>query len=274
MNKSHRIQHSFVVKGLPLKLIDTHIHLDDARYNEDRPSVMQCAREAGVALQVSIGTHLEDSLWAAEFALQEADVFATVGMHPELVDRWKEGDEQRFLALAKKPKVVAIGEVGMDYHRGDEDKALQERVFRLMIGLSRERKLPLVVHQRDAAQDTLRILREEKAGGSGGVFHCFAGDWATAQEAMAMGFYIAVGGILTFPSAKDLRGVIGQVPMERLVLETDGPWLAPQLQRGKRNEAAFLPEVCAKLAELKGMSIEDVARISTENACKLFNISL
>ena len=253
-------------------LIDTHVHLDDARYDEDRPALLERARQAGLKAMVSIGTNAADSAWAADFAAAEADVYATVGVHPEMLESHEDSDLALYEALAAKPKVVAIGEVGLDYHSPGFDKGRQAEVFREMIRLSRRRHLPLVIHQRDAADDTLRILAEEGGGSEGGVFHCFAGDWACAQGAMKLGFDIAVGGILTFPSAKDLRAVIAQVPLERLVLETDGPWLAPQPQRGKRNEPAFVAAVAAKLAEIKGVSVAEIERISTQNALRIFRI--
>jgi TatD DNase family protein len=253
-------------------LVDTHLHLDDSKYDLDRAAVLQRAREAGVQCLISIGTNLLDSAWATDFVQQEPGIYATVGIHPELVEGWQDKDLERLEALAARPKVLAIGEVGLDYHSPGFDLKKQEHLFRVMIRLSKRRKLPLVIHQRDAPEDTLRILSEEQAGSEGGVFHCFAGDWDTAQGAMKLGFDIAVGGILTFPSAKDLREVIAQVPMEHLVLETDAPWLAPQTQRGKRNEPAFISAVAMKLAEIKKISVEEVEAITTRNAKRIFRI--
>jgi TatD DNase family protein len=253
-------------------LIDTHLHLDDARYDADREAVLERGFSAGVKIQVSIGTQMDDCRWITEFVQGREGLYATVGIHPEMVERWKDEDLPEFEELARKPKVVAIGEVGLDYHHGAYDKALQHKVFREMIRLSKRAGLPLVIHQRDAAEDTLAILREERAGDQGGVFHCFAGDLATAQGAMALGFDIAVGGILTFPNARELREVIRQVPLERLVLETDAPWLAPQPWRGKRNEPAFLAGVASALAALKGVPVAEIEEITTRNARRLFRI--
>jgi TatD DNase family protein len=221
---------------------------------------------------VTIGTNLEDSAWNVAWVKSQPNAYATVGQHPELVERWKEGDEAKFEALARNDRVKAIGEVGLDYHHPGFDKGLQWEVFRAMIRLANRLSLPLVIHQREAADDTLRILREEAAGAQGGVFHCFAGDLDCARGALALGFDIAVGGILTFPSARDLREVIRQLPLERLVLETDAPWLAPQAERGKRNEPAFMTSVADKLAELKGVSLAEVERITTMNAKRIFRI--
>jgi TatD DNase family protein len=253
-------------------LIDTHVHLDDQRYAEDREALIERAAQAGVEVLVTIGTSLDDSRWAGPFAREHKNIYAVLGSHPERVSEWKPDQMGEYEAHAREPKVVAIGEIGMDYHSEGFDKGAQEACFRDMIALGRKLKLPLVIHQRDAAEDTLRILREEKGGDQGGVFHCYAGTWDTAKAAMDLGFEIAVGGILTFPNAKDLREVIAKVPMERLVLETDGPWLAPQDQRGKRNEPAFIKSVAAKLAEIKQLSLEAVAEKTTANARRLFRI--
>ncbi len=248
--------------------IDTHVHLDDTRYNDDRDAVISRAKAAGVGVMVSIGTGHLDSAWACEFAAKTEGVYATVGHHPEYVETWTAGDEKRFAELAKLPKVVAVGEIGFDLHRPEFSIASQEPIFRALIGVAREAGLPLVIHQRDAAADTLRVLKDEGAGERGGLFHCFAGDWDTAKAAMDLGFDIAVGGILTFSSAKVLRGVIEKVPLERIALETDGPWLAPQTWRGQRNEPAYVKAVAAKLAEIKNVSLQEVERVTSETACR------
>ena len=253
-------------------LIDTHVHLDDAKFEADREAVLQNARAAGIKVMVSIGTTLEDSRWNVDFAPKHEGVYATVGIHPEMLGKFSDSQLAEFEKLAAAPKVVAVGEVGLDYHREPFDKKEQARVFAEMIRLSLKKKLPLVIHQRDAAADTLALLRAEGGGREGGVFHCFAGNLETARGAVSLGFDIAVGGILTFPNAKELREVIKEVPMERLVLETDAPWLAPQPWRGKRNEPAFMTAVTLKVAELKGMAVADVERITTENAKRLFRI--
>jgi TatD DNase family protein len=254
-------------------LIDTHLHLDDARYDADRPELLARAREAGVGLMLSIGTALDDSRWIVAALPGQPGIYGAVGIHPERVSEWHDADLPEYEALAASPGVLAIGEVGLDYHSPGFDREKQQRVFREMIRLSRRRQLPLVIHQRDAAEDTLRLLGEEGGGAEGGVFHCFAGDWACAQKAMSLGFDIAVGGILTFPSAKELRAVIAQVPLERLVLETDGPWLAPQPKRGQRNEPAFITAVAATLAGLKNVSLAEVERVTTQNAKRIFRIA-
>ena len=167
---------------------------------------------------------------------------------------------------------MAVGEVGLDLHRPESSLAVQEPVFRDMLALARELGLPLVIHVREAVDAVLAVLREAWDPGLGGVFHCFSGDAAAAEAALALNFDIAVGGVLTFKNAGDLRDTIARVPLERLVLETDGPWLAPQARRGQRNEPAYLPAVAAQVAALKGVDVDTVARTTTANARRLFRL--
>ena len=255
-----------------MRFIDTHIHLDDERYQADRDAVLERSRGAGVWPLVSIGTCLKDSAWAVEFAGRHEGIYATVGQHPELADSYETAHLGLFRQEALKPKVVAIGEVGLDLHRPGSSLAVQEPVFRAMLALARELGLPLVIHNREASADVLRVLREDWDPALGGVFHCFAGDAPTALAAVGLNFDIAVGGVLTFKSAQALREVIAQVPLERLVLETDGPWLAPQAWRGQRNEPAYIPAIAAELAHVKGVDVERVAQATTANARRLFRL--
>jgi len=253
--------------------VDTHVHLDDTRYDPDREALLDRAREAGVRTLVSIGTALEDSVWAADFAARTPGVYAAVGVHPERAGEFKAEQMGAFAELARAPKVVAVGEVGLDYHREGASLAEQEPTFRAMIALARAARKPLVIHCREASEDTLRILREDWEPSLGGVFHCFAGDAAAAKGALDLNFDIAVGGVLTFKNAQALRDVVREVPLGRLVLETDGPWLAPQAWRGKRNEPAYVPAVAAQLAQVKGLPLEAVAEATTRNARRLFGLN-
>jgi TatD DNase family protein len=254
------------------EFIDTHIHLDDERYDPDRADLLRRAREAGVGTLVTIGTCLEDSRIAADYAASQPGVYAAVGVHPEQAGGYDRAALPEFRALAGRPGVVAVGEVGLDLHRPESSLDVQEPVFRDMLALARGAGLPLVIHNREAASDVLRVLREDWDPTLGGVFHCYAGDAQTAREAMDLNFDIAVGGVLTFKNAQALREVIALVPLSRLVLETDGPWLAPQAWRGKRNEPAYIPAIAAQLAQLLGMDLERVAQATTENARRLFRL--
>jgi TatD DNase family protein len=255
-----------------MQLIDTHVHLDDTRYDPDREALIERARAAGVGILVTIGTHLEDSRWNVAFVAGKQDVYATVGIHPEMADRWQAADLAEYEALAQKPGVVAIGEVGMDYHRPEFSRQQQEPVFRAMIALAKKLKLPLVIHNRQADRDTLEILRQDWDPSLGGIFHCFAGDAQCAREAVDLNFDLAVGGVLTFKSAQGLRDIIATVPLDRIVLETDGPWLAPQAWRGQRNEPAYVASVAQTLATVKGVSVEEAAEATTRNARRVFRL--
>ncbi len=255
-------------------MIDTHVHLDDTRYDVDRDALIARAKAAGVGTLITIGTNLEDSAWVRDYVAQRDGIYGAIGEHPEQVETWDDERLRAYRAIAKGAKnIVAIGEVGLDFHRPEFSLAKQEPAFRDFIRLALELNLPLVIHQREAATDTLRVLREEGAERVGGVFHCFAGDAAAAKGALDLNFDLAVGGILTYKSAQPLRDVIAGVPLSRLLLETDGPWLAPQDWRGQRNEPAYIIAVAAKLAELKGVSVAEVEKATTANAKRVFKLN-
>ena len=255
-----------------MQLVDTHVHLDDTRYDEDREALIQRAAEAGVTTLITIGTQLLDSRWNVDFVAGRQGVYATVGQHPEFQADLSAADLAEYEALARRPGVVAIGEVGLDFHRPEFELAKQEPVFRAMIALARKLRLPLVIHNRQADRDSIRVLRDAWDPALGGVFHCFAGDEQCAREALDLNFDLAVGGVLTFKNAQGLRDIIKAVPLERLVLETDGPWLAPQAWRGQRNEPAYVAGVAEVLASIKGVSVATVAEITTRNARRIFNL--
>ncbi len=256
-------------------LIDTHTHLDDARYDADRETVLTRAREAGVGVFVTIGCDLASSHAAVALAERYPFVYAAIGVHPHEVkhigDRWY--DELR--QLARHPKVVAYGEIGLDYHYNHSAPQEQRHRFREQIGLARELKLPLVIHTREAQADTIAILKEERASEVGGVFHCFSGDAWLAKDALDLGFYLSFSGIITFRNATMLRDIAKTVPPDRLLIETDCPYLAPVPYRGKRNEPAYVALVAKKLAEVRVPSetAEEIGRITAENARRLFRIS-
>ena len=256
-------------------LIDTHSHLDDARYDGDRESVIARAREAGVHTMVTIGCDLASSRQAVALAERYPFIYASVGVHPhevkEIGDDWY--DELR--RLAQHAKVVAYGEIGLDYHYNHSPPKLQRERFREQICLARDLRLPIVIHTREAQEDTVAILREEHAEDIGGVFHCFSGDAWLAKDALDLGFYLSFSGVLTFQNAVMLRDILKTVPMDRLLIETDCPYLTPAPHRGQRNEPAFVKLVAEKIAEVKGggsMSLEEIGRITSDNARRLFRI--
>ncbi|MDE3034951.1 MAG: TatD family hydrolase [Nitrospirota bacterium] len=257
-------------------LIDTHAHLDDARYDADREAVIARAREAGVDTFVSIGCDLATSKSAVDLAGRYPFVYAAVGVHPHEVKHIEDGWYDEFRRLAAHKKVVAYGEIGLDYHYNHSPPKLQRERFREQVGLAKELRLPLVIHTREAQEDTIAILKEEHAGQVGGVFHCFSGDAWLAKDALDLGFYLSFSGVITFPSATMLRDIVKTVPLDRILVETDCPYLTPVPHRGKRNEPAFVKLVAEKIAEVKGATevagVEELGRITSDNARRLFKI--
>jgi TatD DNase family protein len=255
-------------------LIDTHTHLDDARYKDDREAVITRAREAGVEAFVTIGCDVTTSQAAVALAQQYPFVYASIGVHPHEVRHIGDGWYDEFRRLAQNKKVVAYGEIGLDYHYNHSSPKEQRERFREQIQLARELALPVIIHTREAQEDTIAILKDEKASEIGGVFHCFSGDAWLAKDALELGFYLSFSGILTFQNAAMLREIATTVPLDRLLIETDCPYLTPTPHRGKRNEPAYVAQVAKQLATLHpGLSEEDIGRTTAENARRLFKIA-
>ncbi len=251
---------------------DTHAHLDDFKFREDQDQVIARAREAGLELIVNVGYNVASARRTVQLTKEYDFIYGTVGMHPHDA-KDLDGDSLRELRkLAAEPKIVAIGEIGLDYYYDHSPRDVQQRVFRRMIDLAREVKLPIVIHDRDAHEDIFRILKEEDAAEVGGIFHCYSGSWPLAKEAVEMGFYISIAGPVTFHNAKKVVEVVKEVPLEWLLIETDSPYLAPVPYRGKRNEPAYMVKVAEMIAQIKGLDVEKVARVTTENGKRAFNI--
>jgi TatD DNase family protein len=253
-------------------LIDTHAHLEMREFNDDREDVIKRAREAGVEYIVTIGTTVESSRDAVLLAEKYDFIYAAVGIHPHEVKDILHPAYEILRRFAKHKKVVAYGEVGLDYHYEHSPRTDQKRKFRDMLREARELDLPVIVHDRDAHEDTLRILSEEWSPDLGGVMHCFSGDLEMARKMIEMGFSLSIAGPVTFPKAESLREVVRQVPIEHLLIETDSPYLAPQPVRGKRNEPAYVRHTAEAIAAIKGLSFDDVCRITSYNAMQLFGI--
>ena len=253
-------------------LIDTHAHLDDARFDGDRDAMIARAREAGVEHFVTIGCDLTTSRAAVELADRYPFIYATVGVHPheakQIGDSWY--DDLRRLAQHKK--VVAYGEIGLDYHYNHSPPKLQRERFREQITLARELRLPIVVHTREAQDDTIAILKEENAADVGGVFHCFSSDARLAKNALDLGFLLSFSGVITFQNATMLRDIVKTVPMDRILVETDSPYLTPAPHRGKRNEPAHVRLVAEKIAAIQGMTADQIAELTSQNARRVFKI--
>lgn len=250
--------------------IDSHCHLSFPELAEDLPGVLRRMRENSVVAALNICTTLEEFPAVVAVAEQHAHVFASAGVHPD-----NEGIEEptldRLVELAQHPRVVAIGETGLDYFRLKEPLDWQRNRFRTHIRAARACRKPLIVHTRSSAEDTLQLMKEEGAVEVGGVMHCFTETQQVAEAAMQMGFFISFSGIVTFKNARDLQQIARAVPLDRLMIETDSPYLAPVPYRGQRNEPSFVPRVAEKIAELKGISVEAVAEASTRNFSSVFN---
>jgi TatD DNase family protein len=251
-------------------LVDTHAHLDMPEFAGDLPAVLACAREAGIVHVVSISIDLPSLRRNLEIAAAHPGlVSTTVGVHPHDAATVSDADWEEIARLAWDPRVVAVGEAGLDYYRDRAPRARQQELFARHIALARAVGKPLVVHSRDAADDTFALLERERAGEIGGVLHCFSGSRGDAARALELGFLVSIAGPITYPRSR-LPEVARTVPIERMVVETDAPYLAPQSHRGRRNEPSFVAETAAALAAVKGLSARDVARVTTRNACALF----
>ncbi len=253
--------------------VDSHCHLDRLNleaHGGDFSAMMAATEEAGVSHMLCIGVDLETFPDVQVLAEQYPQVFASVGVHP-LYKESREPSVAELLERAAHPKVIAIGETGLDYFYAKEEREWQKRYFIAHIEAARQTGLPLVVHTRGAKDDTLNLLREHGGGDVKGVLHCFTEDLDMAQQAIELGFYISISGIVTFRNAQSLRDTVKALPMEKLLIETDAPWLAPVPFRGKPNEPRFVANVAECVAELKGVSVEELASITADNFFTLFN---
>ena len=245
-------------------LIDSHAHIQLSQFNPDRDAVLKRAHEAGVPTILVIGFDVETSLGAVELAEKHTQVYATVGMHPHDAKDLTPDVLKIFRELATHPKVIALGEMGLDYYRDLSPRPLQKEAFEKQLDLAEELQMPIIIHNRDAYMDILPIL-EARQGKIQGVLHCFTGDVELMRRSLAIGFHIGIGGIVTYPNAKDVQAVAKEVPEDRLLIETDCPWLAPQFRRGKRNEPSYVRAVAEKIAELRDTSVETIGEITTQN---------
>ena len=252
-------------------LIDSHCHLDFPDLSNDLPEVLAAMRENGVAGAVCIGVRLEDFPRILALAEAHAQILATVGVHPENTGV-REATVDELTRLAAHPKVVGIGETGLDHYWHKDAPEWQRERFRTHIRAARQAGKPLIVHNREATADTLRVLEEEKAGEAGGVLHCFTESWDVAQRALDLGFYISLSGIVSFKNAKIVQEVARRVPLDRLLVETDAPYLAPAPFRGKRNQPAYVKHVAEKIAALREIPVEAVAAATTDNFFRLFSV--
>ncbi len=253
-----------------MNLFDTHAHLTDEAYNEDREAALREAAEE-MALVINVGCDVPSSLEVLELAQKYTNFYAAVGIHPEEALKFNQESLKKIAELAKGAKNVAIGEVGLDYH-WDVPKNIQQEAFEAQIALARELKLPLIIHDREAHRDTLDMLASCGAAEGGGVMHAYSGSAEMVREVLDLNFYVAFGGVLTFKNAKKSVEAAEAVPLERLLIETDCPYMTPVPFRGKRNHPKYVRFVAEKLAEIKGMRAEEIAEITYQNGKKLCNI--
>lgn len=254
-------------------LIDTHAHLNHDDYSKDVPEVLVRAREAQVWQVIVPGYDRSSSEKAVELA-QDFGLAASVGIHPHGAADLRKEDLEWFREQADLKKIVAIGEIGLDYYRDLSPRDMQQQAFRAQIALAKDVSLPIIVHNRDAGEDTLAILKDENASEVGGVLHCFSEDLEYASQAVEMGFYIGIAGPVTYKPSSALQEVAKGIPLNRILVETDAPYLSPQKFRGCRNEPAYVRLVAEKIAELRGIPVKEVAAATTRNALSLFGLSM
>ena len=251
-------------------IFESHAHYDDDAFDEDRESLLGSLQQQGIEYVINVGASLASTARAISLAADYDFIYAAAGVHPSDTD---ELNEENFIWLkdqCKKDKVVAVGEIGLDYHYPDTNKPIQQKWFVRQLQLANEVQLPVIIHSRDAAKDTLDIMKGEAPVEKGGVIHCYSYTKELARDFLNMGYYFGIGGVLTFKNAKKLREAVEYIPMDRLLIETDSPYLAPEPYRGKRNCSLYLPYVVDALAEIKGLTPEEVITITRENGLSLF----
>jgi len=253
-------------------LVDTHAHLQWANFDKDREKVISRAKKADVQYIVNIGFDLDGSRQGVKLAEKHEGLYATIGIHPHNASRLNENILNNLRKLSENPKVVAIGEIGLDYYRNLSPREAQKKAFEAQLFLAEELGLPVVIHDREAHADTLETLSKFK-GKINGIMHCFSGSREMAEQCIKSNFYISFAGPVTFPNSRKLHEIVKWIDLNKILLETDSPWLATQNMRGKRNEPSFLLFTAKKIAELKGISLDELAETTTENAKEIFQIS-
>lgn len=253
-------------------LVDTHAHLDDLKYENDLDEVVTRAGQYGVTRIISMGDTMAASLNAVKIAEKYEGVFAGAGVHPQEALTLMNGDYDRLAQLMTLPKVKVLGEIGLDYYYENASREKQQEIFIRQLDVARQMHMPVSIHDRDAHGDTMAILKKEGKGLTGSI-HCFSGSWEMAKELLKMGWFLGVDGPLTFKNAAKLPEIIAKIPLDRLLLETDSPYLAPVPKRGRRNEPAYVKYIAEKVAEIRNISFEEVAKQTTFNAVNLFNLN-
>jgi TatD DNase family protein len=253
-------------------LIDSHAHLDGQKFADDQKETIERATANGISHILTVGCDMASSHASISIAENYPNIYAAVGVHPHDAAEINSRTLAELKKLLTHPKVVALGEIGLDFFRDHCPHQIQHQAFREQIRLAREIGKPIIVHDRDAHEETIKILIEEHAKDVGGVIHCFSGDLKMAQQCLDLGFYLSFPGTITYPKNSELREVVRQISIERILVETDCPYLSPQKYRGKRNEPAYVRFTADKIAEIKNLTIDDIARITSRNCFDLFGI--
>ena len=253
-------------------IFDTHAHYDDEAFDEDREELLWKMKEQGVEFIVNVGASIASTKKTIELVQRYPFLYGAVGIHPSETEELKEEDMLWLKKASVQKDIVAIGEIGLDYYWPEPDREIQKKWFIRQLALASEVKLPVIIHSRDAAEDTLEILKEWDKDKTGGVIHCFSYSKEIAREYLSMGYYFGIGGVLTFKNARKLVEAVEIIPMEKILLETDCPYLAPEPYRGKRNQSGYIDFVAEKLAKLKGITKEEVLRIASDNAKNFYHL--
>ena len=253
-------------------IFDSHAHYDDKQFDEAREQVLTHLKDVGVERVVNISNGWDDMLRMLDMIGRYPFMYGTVGIHPCKVSDLNEERMERLREFCHRDKIVAVGEIGLDYYWMSDPKEVQREWFIRQLHLAKEENLPVVIHSRDASQETFDIMKAEHAGTTGGVIHCYSGSYEMAKEYVKLGYYLGIGGVVTFKNSKVLKKVAAEIPLESIVVETDCPYLAPMPHRGTRNSSAYLPLVIEEIANLRGISTEEVEQVTYENACRLYHI--
>ena len=253
-------------------IFDTHAHYDDERFDEDREELLLSLRDKGVGTVVNVGASVESTKKTFELAKKYDFMYGAVGIHPEDVESLDESHMELLKELAADEKIVAVGEIGLDYHYDEPEKDIQKKWFARQLDIAYELDMPIIIHSREAAADTLDIMKSHHGEELSGVIHCFSYSTEMAKVYLDMGYYLGIGGVVTFKNSKKLKEVVKMTPLERIVLETDCPYLTPEPHRGKRNDSSYLKHVVECISELKNISAEEIISTTTENARKMYRL--
>lgn len=253
-------------------IFETHAHYDDKQFDKDREELLASMEKSGIGTIVNIGSNMETSRWTVKAAERYSFLYGAVGVHPEDSGNMKDEDLDELKQYAALSKILAIGEIGLDYYWDEPERPIQKKWFEAQMELARETNLPMVIHSRDAAKDTEDMMRAVHAEEIGGVVHCFSYPKEMAKKFLDMGFYLGIGGVITFKNSKTLKEVVSYMPLDRLLLETDSPYLSPEPNRGKRNSSLNLPYVAEQIAALKGISTEEVIAVTEQNARTMYRM--